>query len=422
MSPPELAELAEKAALEYYLRALYPYLTQPEFDRKIKSTANKEEFIFFRAFVPYFYDVLRRMQTLPGFPDMEGIDSIRGWCVGDAHAENFGTIWRRSETGERHIDFTMNDPDDGGPGPLYADLLQFLTGLLLIENPPNLSPILNAYRQGLDGDSVPSPVAAGQIKAAKKSGPKPERLFRLTGNGWLKPTKKERKTHKFDQQKLTRRVPGKLRDAVGPLVAGQYRICGYWALKKRGGGSAGLRRYWILLLPKTKNNSCADIYKGARKKVLVLELKRLVRPGIWPLVCPTAEEAAAGTDMACSDEPLTVIGRVGETLDTERGGTVSRLCDVTRLQSKPFILRPRWQGNRGVKLERITKQQGPRGLALILKDEARVLGNIHSKSLPAGSHYAAHIYALADELTDAAMQLAQVFRQAHQITGAQSTE
>ena len=66
---------------------------------------------------------------------------------------------------------------------------------------------------------------------------------------------------------------------------------------------------------------------------------------------------------------------------------------------------------------RINSQSGKGGIAYILDRE-------HGFDLPKTMHpqVGGRIYALADELTDAAMQLAQVFRRAHQIIGAQPTE
>ena len=127
--------LEKRKRLKKYLRGLYPGLTNRDFERKlkvkVKGVAGLKHFRFFRTFVVYFFDLLHRLKSDPGFPDLSSVEKPMGWCVGDAHLENFGTIWRETPGGEARVDFTMNDPDDGGPCPLYADLLRFLTGCLV---------------------------------------------------------------------------------------------------------------------------------------------------------------------------------------------------------------------------------------------------------------------------------------------------
>jgi len=189
------------------------------------------------------------------------------------------------------------------------------------------------------------------------------------------------------------------------LAGKAYRICGIWSLKKRGGGSAGLRRYWVLLAPRKQEAICAEAYD---QRALVLDLKTLTRPGMYPLHC-TQEFPA--DDMACSDAPETVMNRVWETLDMERGLNVSRYCNVVRFDDlPPMVIRPRWKGNRGVELD--TGRYDRRELAQLLKDEAKALGHIHRKSLPGGSHYSGHVYVLSPALVEASAQMETLCRRA----------
>lgn len=399
-----LTELHSRAALVSHLRDLYPHLTHKDVERKI--AASTTAFRFFRSFIPYFYDMLRRMHVSPDFPDLHGMDVIEGWCVGDAHPENFGAIYCKSGRVGEELQFTMNDPDDGGPGPLYADLLRFFTAIRLHNPGLSLDPVINAYRQGLDGDWEFSPVVARELDIARRRKDRPERLFRRRAKGGLKPRKKTRSRFTF-QKKISRQVRETLVSGVENLVGGSYRICRLWSLKKKGGGSGGLRRYWVVLAPRKRKRVCRAAHD---KKMLILELKALSKPGLYPLQC----SQNAGSGMACSDEPATIMNRVGETLDLERGLAVTRFCDVVRFGDlPPMLVRVRWGGNRGVELDegRYTHRE----LTQLLKDEAKVLGHIHRKSLPAGNRYGGHVYALAPAIGEAADLMESAFRTAYEV-------
>ncbi len=404
MSVPTYSELENRQALQEHLRDLYPHL--PQRDMKIKLAAAVESglFGFFRAYVPYFYDLLRRKRSDPEFPDFHGMDVIEGWCVGDAHPENFGVIHCRSAGRENDMVFTMNDPDDGCPGPLFADVLRFLTAVRLFDQAMSLEPIVNAYRQGLDGDEGFSPVVIREIKRARKGRDHPERLFRLGANDVLKPRRKIRKRFRF-QKKVPPEVARRLKKGVRGLVGKTYGVCAIWSLKKRGGGSGGLRRYWVLLAPRGRQGVCTKAYD---KRALVLDLKTLAKPGMHSLQCPRENPPRS---MACSDASEMVMNRVWETLDLERGVNVSRFCDVVKFDKlPPMLVRARWNGNRGVELD--SARYSRRELAQLLKDEAKVLGHIHSKSLPGGSHYSGHVYVLAPVLVEASRQMEGLYRRA----------
>jgi hypothetical protein len=108
-----------------------------------------------------------------------------------------------------------------------------------------------------------------------------------------------------------------------------------------------------------------------------------------------------------------MMSRVGESLDLERGLNVGRFCQPVRFKKMPpMLLRARWKGNRGIDLD---SGYDHRELAQLLKDEARVLGNIHRRSLPQGSHYAGHVYALSSALVEASAQMEGLFRQAYEL-------
>lgn len=400
-------ELEHRKALKKHLRGLHPHLKKRQAKIKLAAAVDSGPFGFFRAYVPYFYDLLRRKWSDPVFPDFHGMEVIEGWCVGDAHPENFGIIYCQPEGRKSSMIFTMNDPDDGGPGPLLADVLRFLTAIRLLGQGISLEPIVNAYRQGLEGDTGFSPIVKREKALARRNRKRPERLFRRGKKGAIKPTDKVKKRFRFGKN-IPPKIAKSLRKGIRALVGKDYRICGIWSLRKRGGGSGGLRRYWVLLAPRKHKSVCAKAY---HKKALVLDIKTLARPGIYPLQCPHDDHPQS---LACSDAPELVMNRVGETLDLERHLNISRFGDVVRFNNlPPMIVRTRWKGNRSVELD--SHRFSRRELAQLLKDEAKCIGQIHHRSLPSGSHYPGHIYVISSALIEAARQMDVLYRKVFQL-------
>src|SRR4051812_25509910 len=74
---------------------------------------------FFTAFGEYYYLLLDANRSQ--LTTVAALDQTGGWCVGDAHPENFGALILKNG----HSIFTINDMDDAGPCPLVMDLLRF---------------------------------------------------------------------------------------------------------------------------------------------------------------------------------------------------------------------------------------------------------------------------------------------------------
>ena len=409
-------ELEKRNRLKKYLRGLYPNLKSRDFKRKltidVKDNVRLKRFLFFRTFIPYFFDLLHRLKVDSGFPDLSSVESVMGWCVGDAHLENFGTIWRQTQQGEIRIDFTMNDPDDGGPCPLYADLLRFLTGTLIYRPSQPALPIINAYRQGLEGDMQFSYLVKKRLKKAKKNGAAPDIPKELTKKCRLKPKKNKR----FEIKKsIPNKIKKDLTREIRKLLDDGYKISRLWGAKKLSGGSGGIQRYRALLEPKKGNNRTLELDKAAEEKFLVLELKKLGKPGIYPLVCQTPLAMKSVTAPACSDKPPFIRHRIHETLHMERDGIVSRYCSVVKVKRNgPMLTRALWKGNNGVKLKDISN---PDELSQWIEDEAKIMGRLHRRYLPAGSGYPEDIQGCASPLIEAAEQLARLVEKAGRLAG-----
>ena len=116
------------------------------------------------------------------------------------------------------------------------------------------------------------------------------------------------------------------------------------------GGSGGLSRYLALV----KFRKDPEVGSGT----LVMELKQLSRPGIFPLEhAPTPAQAE----------------RIAHTLQLEQGNAVSPKYFLLKLQNADYLARPRWQGNVSFKL-------GEKGEEKALKDMANILGLLHARS------------------------------------------
>src|SRR5262245_7976394 len=68
-----------------------------------KLAAAEDSFHFLRSFVDYFYLLVKgNTSAFKVFPSTE---HVSGWCVGDAHPENFGVVLLQ----DGQPLFTMND-------------------------------------------------------------------------------------------------------------------------------------------------------------------------------------------------------------------------------------------------------------------------------------------------------------------------
>jgi hypothetical protein len=265
-------------------------------------------------------------------------DNVAGWCVGDAHPENFGVLIKN----EGHSVFTMNDPDDSGPCPVVLDLYRLMVSSRLYKERTKLNKLLEAYIAGLQGESydIPAPVEE-MFKKSRKKGitPNPDKV---EGNKFIR---KENITEvSADELAQLKAVVA----SFGASLAPEAKIIDAVSTRKIGGGSGGLLRYEVL------------VDNGGT--LLHLEFKEETVPSIYP--------AAAGTIPGTRE-------RISATLSLTQGSGASPYYAVVKVSGKDMLIRPRFAGNVGVSLD---KQSGPDNKDII-RYEAYVLGGIHSRSL-----------------------------------------
>jgi hypothetical protein len=322
-------------SLQKDLEHLYPELSKKALQLKIENAVTP--FLFLRSFVPYSFDRIKDLE-LKLFKQLK---SQTGWCIGDAHIENFGTLLDRNGNSF----FSINDMDDAGPCPLVADALRFFTSVLLQESSTELDPLLKAYFKGLSHDvreeiSFRKPIRKLLEKAEEKG-------FELKKKDVNKAeTTLDREDDTIEIDSLTeQKLSVALKNAYGQTA----QLIDALEKKREAGGSGGLKRFVTLVKQ-----------KGQSPSIRVIEFKQLVNPGIFPLaqVIPPAPE------------------RVSKTLLLQQGRQHSLLYQVQKIGDLWMLLRPRWKGHIGIKIEDFDEDE----LDKILKDEAFYLGHLHKKS------------------------------------------
>lgn len=332
-------EVAHSENIRTELKLLYPQLSQKSLQLKIENA--KTPFLFFRSFVPFYFKLT---QSLSNDLDLlETLGSHTGWCVGDAHIENFGTLLDRNG----NAFFSINDLDDGGPCPLVTDVLRFLTSVLLYDDSVDLAPIVDAYLKSLSQSNV-----------EKKSFHKPTRelLEEAEKNGFeLKKKDVNRDQIRLDRdedaQEIDRGTKALLSLALKRSYGAGVQLMDSFEKVRESGGSGGLKRFIALV----KNANKPGTFP---KPIAVIEFKQISTPGIFPAATSPIPEADK---------------RIQKSLVLEHGKDFSPLYQVQKLGQWWMLLRPRWAGHIGIKIEDYNDHQ----LRNIFEDEANCLGRLH---------------------------------------------
>jgi hypothetical protein len=394
--PCKETNMSERNMLEQ-LNALYPHLSLIDIIRKVEAS-RENDFKFFRAFVPYFYELIRNDVTFLAWLEQAGLHRFPAWCVGDPHLENFGVV-----LGARHEPvFTVNDPDDGGPGYPIMDLLRFMVGLTLY-NPDwtDWDRVMGHYLDGLS------------------NGPDRPRLHALIHT--LDPGPQEADSKDYHDSgrarlqmeaanRLSLGVKNREEKIIGEALRlhfrNTYQLCDLKKFKKKAGGSGGLVQYRVLLLPTGQKPS--PINQAIREEMVILDLKPIVRSGLYPLICQTGDTPnpfRLHKPLLCSNGLASNrMARIRRTLRLERGGGAHTpfVNTLNIPEWGPCLLRPRWRLETAITLKNIEaapiaeptiQDESPPALPVpeirsadftldeLVAVEAHVLGTLHRKSL-----------------------------------------
>ena len=235
---PNLEEISKE-----YFRADYKNLSSEDFDIKWQESL-ESPLLFFRSYVKTWY---REFSTL------KSVGPI-GYCLGDAHPENFGYLWRQDGS----YPYVFNDLDDSGLCPIAADALRYLIALSLYTQDGDLvEQVASEYARVLKGgENRKLPIWA--YKSWQKKNEK--NLKKYVEGATLKPGKLEKVQ---PEERLI------IESALKGMLPSFYMVQDVASYVKTSGGSAGLKRYWILV--EDKNASIRDI----------LELKPYLQPATY---------------------------------------------------------------------------------------------------------------------------------------------
>lgn len=299
---------------------------------KLAVAANP--FQFFRSFVDYFYLLVSANRT--ALSSLSSTWSTSGWCVGDAHPENFGVLLLKDE---KSI-FTVNDVDDSGPCPVALDLLRLMVSARLFDDSVSSSAFIKAYVAGLGGESRQVPRDIKDLfKKSRKRGTDPNPK-KIPGEKFIRGDELNDVPHE-EAQKVAQAL-----QFLQPNLDALPRLLDVVSRKKVGGGSGGLLRYQVL-------------WKD-RGQLVHLELKQIVDPAV--------------TSVATG--PVTDHGeRVMKALRVTQGDDFSKFYRIVRVDSKQMLVRPRFGGNVDVELDKVEN------FSEVAQFEAYQLGLLHGRSV-----------------------------------------
>ena len=169
-----------------------------------KVDESEDSFHFLRSFAGYYYGIIAKNTNSINIAKNAG--NIGGWCVGDAHPENFGILIQKDDSNI----FTMNDIDDSGPCPVAFDLLRLVVSSRLYMPAINTQDIIKFYTAGLNGKNASIPNAIKSMdKDATKAG-KEITSKKLNGN-------------LFKRKKDMEEVGSSLKAQITSLIQEQYK-------------------------------------------------------------------------------------------------------------------------------------------------------------------------------------------------------
>jgi hypothetical protein len=331
---PELSQepLAPAVSLTSdYFRQSYPHLSAEQFQQKWKN-AQKSGLLFMRSFVNTWYDELGRISSTGPI----------GPCFGDPHPENFGfllfgdlqkqgDVQKQAET----LEYTYNDADDSGSCPVAFDALRYFTTLkIMLRDNDTEADLRRAYVRFLNGEELsdrPSAALRPDVTA--------------TRNRML--TKATKKNKIKIEGPVTALSPAKAQALFG-LLQPQCVGCQFLdaaEFQVSSGGSAGLKRYWILV-------------EAGPQKQEIIEFKELTEPasqrGRW----------AQKNKLSRSDILKDLWGKEWPT----HWAFVS-------FEARPFLMRSRM--NADLALETLNAEQKK----AVLTEQVYQLAQLHKKTL-----------------------------------------
>ncbi|MCO4795660.1 MAG: DUF2252 family protein [Bacteriovoracaceae bacterium] len=329
------------------IQSLYPHQSKEVILKRIKSS--EDQFYFLRSFVPFYYDYISNNKS--SLKSWAPLHQYTGFLAGDAHPQNFGTLINQ----ESKMHFGVNDPDDGGYGPIYLDLLRYFTASNLMLNLSNsslnttqINVLLNAYYQGItDSKYEYSEFTRKLIEKSKRQGTTINPKWIIADGKSYKFKKRKNPAFTYD---LSQKELISLRKILILNLKNEISILDGYGLLKYSGGSGGLNRFELLI-------------QFEDKKLAWVELKQAApKPGIFPI----------------STKPLrSTSKRYIENINLQRGRDWLQYHPIIKLSGKPYLLRYRRDGNNTIDVDSNTPHSD---FILIASDQLYKLGQLHLAS------------------------------------------
>ena len=331
------------------LDRVMPHFTSKVIHEKLQKSANP--FMFFRGHVAYFFDIFLRNEKFA--KRYSKLIKYRGWMFGDAHPENFALL--ASKKGD--IRFVMADPDDSGPGPIFMEYMRLTVGAQLAGNTFNFKvsskKMARAYLEG--------------VEHPKKSFLLPKKLSKISkeiSNG-----RKAKSKHFSKKKEQIIRESGVIKDATQKQIAILRKQCSELfpnaefkdsaEVIRETGGSAFLKRYWVLL----KFNSNQKNIDGPWQ---VIEFKQQAKSGINSLLLK-------------GETPPSTRERVLNTwaLSLRNKKDVPSLFNVVTIGGQDFYVRPKWIAYENIAQDELLDDFNEE----LMLHQARWLGQSHGKQI-----------------------------------------
>lgn len=300
---------------------------------KAKLAETRTSLDFLRSYADYFYLLINANKSQ--LTSLEKNWNTAGWCVGDAHPENFGFVILENSASL----FTVNDMDDSGPCPLVLDLARLMVSSKLAISSIDLNKLVESYVRGLESKARIPEELEDLYEESQDKGRKVGKSRLDSSEEKLKRTKESSEVNSKDQLLITHEIS---------KVIPRLKLIDIMATHKISGGSAGMLRFEVLL----------EIQGNLR----LIELKELTDPAIQSVASEAVPSAYE---------------RIKKTLLFTQGSSASNWYEVLKIGNKNFLMRPRFAGNEGVNLQ---DQSAPENKEIIYYEALR-LGNIHAQSL-----------------------------------------
>lgn len=229
LSPESIEKLDFKASVKKeHLRRLYPKLSDDLFEKKWQH-ASDHVWLFFRSFPRLWHASLSVIA-----------DQLEtSFCVGDPHPDNFGFIQF-----ENRVRYVVNDFDDAGFGPSVFDILRYLVALDLIGDTELVSSAATTFETGLGQQQTALNLSKDLFKDL---GRKRRKLIKKFTDG-----KNRFRLNDSDLFELPSNEKTIWQETFQGLFStfahsGDYRVHDVVQRRKTSGGSAGQRRYYVLV-------------------------------------------------------------------------------------------------------------------------------------------------------------------------------